>query len=222
MGALAEEHINGGNYGELISASFNATWTKLRDSDRFWYENKEASGFSNEDISKIQTTRLVDIIRRNTPGTSVFPNNLWFVQPSAITTTSNSNYGYGVSLADGFNVQWRIEGSDVIFLITVSSINSWFGIGFNPNGAAMKDTDMMIFWNNDDSSGVVGKNYKGVDRAVKPRELPADDQIITILGGTNVANGVTTVEVRRPLNAKNRKSLNNQIESKKGNDYIFA
>ncbi|GBC41947.2 heme peroxidase [Rhizophagus irregularis DAOM 181602=DAOM 197198] len=213
MGALAEDHINGGNYGELISASFNATWTKIRDSDRFWYENKGESGFSSDDISKIQTTRLVDIIRRNTPKSSIFPNNLWFVQPAALSTSSsNSNYGYGVSLADGFDMQWKIEGSDVIFLITVSSINSWFGIGFNPNGAAMKDTDMMIFWNNEDSSGVVGMNYKGVDRAVKPRQLPPDDQIITLLSGTSVASGLTTVEVRRPLNAKNRKSLNNQIE----------
>ncbi|GBB83501.1 hypothetical protein RclHR1_10200008 [Rhizophagus clarus] len=212
MGALAEPHINGGNYGELISYSFNATWTRIRDSDRFWYENKEVSGFSDADISKIQTTRLVDIIRRNTPASSIFPDNLWFVQPSAVTTSYSNNYGYGVSFADGFNMQWKIEGSDVVFLITVSSVNSWFGIGFNPNGAAMKDTDMMIFSNSDDSSAVNGNNYKGVDRAIKPRLLPPDDQILTILDGTKVANGMTTVEVKRPLDAKNRKSLKDQIE----------
>ncbi|RIA89934.1 heme peroxidase [Glomus cerebriforme] len=213
MGGLAEDHINGGNYGELISASFVETWTRIRDTDRFWYENKEVSGFSDDDLSKIHTTRLLDIIKRNTPPDSVYPDNLWFVQPPAIPVSLNNEYGYSVLLADGFSMQWKIDGTDVVFLITVSSINSWFGIGFNPDGAAMKNTDMMIFWNsNDANNGVVGENFKGVDRAVKPRELPPDDQIIKITDGTNVANGITTVEVRRPLSAKNRKTLVGQIE----------
>src|ERR1051325_1407693 len=85
MGGLAEDHINGGNYGELISTSFYQTWTRIRDQDRFWYENKEVSGFSDDDISKIQTTTLLAIIKRNTPPSTNYPQNLWFVQPSALS-----------------------------------------------------------------------------------------------------------------------------------------
>src|SRR5205085_12411521 len=101
---------------------------------------------------------------------------------------------------DGFKMQWKIDGSDVIFLFTVSSATAWFGIGFNRNGPAMKDTDMMIFWNKDNS--VIGKNFKGIGRAIKPQELPDDDQIITITSA-KVSNGSTIVEVKRPLDAKN-------------------
>ncbi|CAI2175626.1 490_t:CDS:10 [Funneliformis geosporum] len=42
MGGLAEDHINGGNYGELFYKSFSEQWLNIRDSDRFWYENKDA------------------------------------------------------------------------------------------------------------------------------------------------------------------------------------
>lgn len=216
MGGLAEDHINDGNYGELISKSFTETWSRIRDSDRFWYENKEVSGFTEEEINEIQTTTLLAIIQRNTPLSASYPQNLWFVQPTAISKAPNQGYGFMVQLADGFNMQWKISGSDVIFLITVSSINSWFGIGFNPNGPAMQDTDMMVFVNSPNSQyGVIAKNYKGIGRAVRPQLLADDDQILELLSGTKVENGFTIVEVKRPLNAKNRKTLTGQIKSKR-------
>jgi len=213
MGGLAEDHINDGNYGELISKSFAETWLRIRDSDRFWYENREVSGFSLDEISQIQTTTLLEIIKRNTPKSVSYPQNLWFVQPASISKALNQGYGFSAQLADGFNMQWKISGSDITFLITVSSINSWFGIGFNPNGPAMQDTDMMVFVNSPNSQyGVIAKNYLGVGRAVKPKLLADDDQILELLGGTKVENGFTIVEVKRPLNAKNRKSLTGQIK----------
>ncbi|CAI2162308.1 12048_t:CDS:10 [Funneliformis geosporum] len=75
MGGLAEDHINGGNYGELFYKSFSEQWKLIRDSDRFWYENQDA-GFSQEDIAKIKTTTLLDILIRNSPKSSLYPQNL--------------------------------------------------------------------------------------------------------------------------------------------------
>ncbi|CAI2176968.1 15881_t:CDS:10 [Funneliformis geosporum] len=216
MGGLAEDHINGGNYGELFYKSFSEQWKLIRDSDRFWYENQDA-GFSQEDIAKIKTTTLLDILIRNSPKSSLYPQNLWSVQPpnSLKMPENNNTYNDTLTLSDGFVLKWKIDGSDIAFLITVSSTNSWFGIGFNPEGDAMSGTDMMIFQNqkkeNSKEITVTGKNYKGAGIGIKPKELP-DDQIITILGETKVVNGMTQVEVKRPLNAKNRKSIDGTIQ----------
>ncbi|CAG8540148.1 15379_t:CDS:10 [Funneliformis mosseae] len=216
MGGLAEDHVNGGNYGELFSKSFVESWSKIRDSDRFWYENKDA-GFSKDELSIIQKTTLLQIFERNTPQYVTYPQNLWFVQPPiSKTKPDNKEFKGSDTLADGFNLQWTVEGSDITFLITMNSENSWFGIGFNPNTeAAMLDTDMMIFYNQDvnNKPSVVGRNYKGIGRAIKPKELPDNDQILTILDSkTKVENGITQVLVKRPLNAKNRKSIDGSIE----------
>jgi len=93
----------------------------------------------------------------------------------------------------------------------MSSTNAWFGIGFNPNGNAMTDTDMMIFWNQDNS--VTGKNFKGLGLGIIPLQLGNDDQIITIYN-QKVEGGVTSLEVTRPINDENRKSLDGSIQSK--------
>ncbi len=210
MGGLAEDHVNGGNYGELFYKSFSDQWIKIRSSDRFWYENSDA-GFSKDDIAKIQSTTLLDILKRNTPN-SYYPQNLWFVQPPASSSPEDTKNGYNspLSLSNDYNIQWKIDSTNITFLITMGSTNAWFGLGFNPNGNSMTDTDMMIFQNQDNS--VIGKNYKGQGLGIVPKQLD-NDQIITIYN-QKVENGVTSLEVTRPINDKNRKSLDGTIESK--------
>ncbi|GBC07611.1 hypothetical protein RclHR1_07570007 [Rhizophagus clarus] len=210
IGGLAEDHVNGGNFGELFYKSFSEQWIKIRATDRFWYENADA-GFSQDDIIKIQTTTLLDIIKRNTPD-SYYPQNLWFVQPFTSTAAvdgAENGYNSPLSLSDDYNIQWKMDSTNITFRITMSSTNAWFALGFNPNGNGMTDTDMMIFWNQDNS--VVGKNYKGIGLGIVPMQLPDDDQIITIFN-QKVQDGTTTLEVTRPINNKNRKSLDGDIE----------
>ncbi|CAG8440194.1 7816_t:CDS:10 [Funneliformis mosseae] len=214
MGGLAEDHINGGNYGELFHKSFSEQWKVMRDSDRFWYENEDA-GFSKEDIAKIQNTTLLDILIRNSPKSSLYPQNLWSVQPpnSLKMNEDNSTYKDSTTLSDGYMLKWKIEGSDITFLITLGSTNSWFGIGFNPRDNAMLGTDMMIFQNQKKEGSneitVTGKYYIGLGIGIKPQELPDN---LTLLGATKVGNGMTQVEVKRPLNAENRKSIDGTIQ----------
>jgi hypothetical protein len=215
MGGLAEDHVNGGNYGELFYKSFSEQWLRIRSTDRFWYENLDA-GFSKEEIAKIQTTTLLDIIKRNTPGTSVFPQNLWFVQPPTSSQSPDAKSANGfnspLSISDDYNIQWKIDSANITFLIRMSSTNAWFALGFNPNGNGMTDTDMMIFMTDKDNI-VTGKNYKGIGIGIVPKLLDDNDQILTI-SNQKVEDGVTSLEVTRPINDKNRKSIDGSIQSK--------
>jgi hypothetical protein len=61
-GAISEDQIPGGSVGELMQAVLVDQFTRLRDGDRFYYENI----FRGPLLAKIQNTRLSDIIRRNT------------------------------------------------------------------------------------------------------------------------------------------------------------
>ena len=64
VGALAEDHLHGANVGELISKVLVDQFERLRDGDRFWYENDSA--LSHREKEEISKTRLSDIIKRNT------------------------------------------------------------------------------------------------------------------------------------------------------------
>src|SRR5262249_59566814 len=62
VGALAEDHVKGTSTGPLIRKVLVDQFTRLRDGDRFWYQNQ----FKGAQLAQIQRTSLADIIRRNT------------------------------------------------------------------------------------------------------------------------------------------------------------
>ena len=62
VGGLAERHVQRGLVGELFHAILTDQFTRLRDGDRFWYQNV----FSGESLAKIERTKLSHIIIRNT------------------------------------------------------------------------------------------------------------------------------------------------------------
>jgi len=74
IGSLAEDHLPGSNVGELMFAVLKDQFERLRDGDRFWYENdpyfskdwcrqyKEAYLYGVDDLKK---TRLSHILSRN-------------------------------------------------------------------------------------------------------------------------------------------------------------
>ncbi len=63
-GSLAEPHRIGTNLGETFTAIFIDQFTRLRDGDRFYFENPDV--YSQEFIDNIWSTSFADIIRRNT------------------------------------------------------------------------------------------------------------------------------------------------------------
>ena len=62
VGGLAESEMPGAMVGELIQHIVSEQFVSLRDGDRFWYERV----LSREQVEAVNSTRLSDIIRRNT------------------------------------------------------------------------------------------------------------------------------------------------------------
>jgi hypothetical protein len=70
VGGLAEDHAAGGSMGPLFERIIADQFTRLRDGDRFWYEN----AFSGRQLDQIRSTQLSDIIRGNTDLTNLQDN----------------------------------------------------------------------------------------------------------------------------------------------------
>ncbi|CAG8632062.1 25348_t:CDS:10, partial [Dentiscutata erythropus] len=193
-GGLAEDHVN-----DQILAHYFLLAIRIR------YESPEA-GFTQDEINLIHNTTLAMVISRNIPATANLPSNIWIVQPAAIpnvTTTDNSYPQFNVlKFSNTYQAQWRIDGSDIYFLITLQSSNGWCGIGFNPTDNGMTNADMTIISvNSTDSSGI----YVGVYKSTGYQRPTKDDsaKFLTII----ITDGFTQVEFKRPLSAPNRKPI---------------
>lgn len=62
VGILAEDHVEGSSLGELGRTILIDQFTRLRDGDRLWYENR----FDGAVLSELRSTTLADVIERNT------------------------------------------------------------------------------------------------------------------------------------------------------------
>ena len=62
VAGLAEDHVPGSSMGETFRAILLDQFTRLRDGDRFWYENS----LTADELAEIETTSLSDVIERNT------------------------------------------------------------------------------------------------------------------------------------------------------------
>jgi hypothetical protein len=63
VGGMAET-IDGP--GELFTAIILDQFARVRDGDRFWYANEQNGMFSADDIAKISSTALADLVKRHT------------------------------------------------------------------------------------------------------------------------------------------------------------
>jgi hypothetical protein len=76
VGGLAEDHLRGSSVGPLFTAIMVDQFTRLRDGDRFFFENDPS--FSSQEKRQLERTTLADIIRRNT-GIRNIQDNVFFV-----------------------------------------------------------------------------------------------------------------------------------------------
>lgn len=74
IGGLAEDHLPNSSMGATFTAILVDQFTRLRDGDRFWYQNS----FSQDEALNIQNTSLADIIRRNTDLTKLQEDVFFF------------------------------------------------------------------------------------------------------------------------------------------------
>lgn len=62
VGGLAEDHVDGASIGETFQTIIADQFTRLRDGDRFWYENV----LDGDELEEVESTTLADVIQRNT------------------------------------------------------------------------------------------------------------------------------------------------------------
>ncbi len=79
VGALAEDHLPGASIGPLVAAAYRLQFDRLRDGDRFWYQNDP--DLTAAEVATINATRLSDIIRRNSGITNLQANVFFVPEP---------------------------------------------------------------------------------------------------------------------------------------------
>lgn len=77
IGAVSEDHYGDGSVGELVHYGMLDQLLRIRDGDRYWFENPGV--FSEEELAEIRATRLSDIIKRNTRVQNI-QDNVFFVK----------------------------------------------------------------------------------------------------------------------------------------------
>lgn len=74
VGLMAEDHTDDGSLGETATVIIADQFERLRDGDRFYFENT----LSNRELREIENTTLGDIIERNTNLTTMQENVFFF------------------------------------------------------------------------------------------------------------------------------------------------
>lgn len=70
VGGLAEDHVPGSSLGATFQRIIADQFTRLRDGDRLWFENV----FTGRELDRLESTRLSDVIQRNTALTTLPAN----------------------------------------------------------------------------------------------------------------------------------------------------
>ncbi|MBI3408888.1 MAG: peroxidase [Planctomycetes bacterium] len=70
VGGVVEDHVRGGNLGPTFTRIIADQFERVRDGDRFWFEND----FSGAELAQLRQTTLADVIRRNTSLTNLQQN----------------------------------------------------------------------------------------------------------------------------------------------------
>lgn len=81
VGLMAEDHTASGSLGETATTIIADQFERLRDGDRFWYENL----YSRQEVREIENTTLGDIIERNTNIDSL-QDDVFFFAPEVTGT----------------------------------------------------------------------------------------------------------------------------------------
>jgi hypothetical protein len=107
VGGLAEDHVDGGMVGSLFSVILVDQFERIRDGDRFWYENR----FSGEALEQIELVTLADIIKLNSD-IDYLQHNAMLAYNRVGGTARNDHLSGGAErdLLIGFDGNDRIDG----------------------------------------------------------------------------------------------------------------
>ena len=95
VGILSEPHMPDALFGKTAMTIIKRQFMALRDGDRFYYEND--SGLSKEEKKWLKETRLVDVVRRNSPITIV-QDQIFLTQSYVTTATAEPDHSIDFAL----------------------------------------------------------------------------------------------------------------------------
>ena len=87
VAALAEDHAPGAMVGETLQTMISDQFRRLRDGDRFWFENDPYFLANPALLDEVRSTTLADIIRRNTPIEDEIQDNVFIVKSTSSPST---------------------------------------------------------------------------------------------------------------------------------------
>jgi hypothetical protein len=87
VGGLAETHLPGSSLGATFTRILVDQFTRLRDGDRFWYQNSLPADL----VQKVQGTTLTDVIRRNSSLANIQPGVFFFKASIAGSVFADGN-----------------------------------------------------------------------------------------------------------------------------------
>ncbi|MBE9137725.1 peroxidase [Nodosilinea sp. LEGE 07088] len=112
VGLLAEDLLPGSSVGETVAAILQDQFTRLRDGDRFYFEN----ALPSPEAAVIRQTTLADIIRRNTD-TTVIQDQAFALSQVGGDADETLNGGLGADLIfgnPGRDTLWGHGGDDTL------------------------------------------------------------------------------------------------------------
>ncbi len=93
-GGLAEDHLPGAMLGETFHAILADQFQRLRDGDRYWFENDPYFLANPELLAEVRATTLADVIRRNTVIGDELPDRVFGGLPPPATIVIECGPGW--------------------------------------------------------------------------------------------------------------------------------
>ncbi len=105
VGLLAEDHVPGASVGELTRTIIADQFQRLRDGDRFWYENV----FKGQELIQLQRTSLSDLIEANTTVKGLQQNVFYMLAEVSGQVTTELASSRPVAVAQSSNRRGRVD-----------------------------------------------------------------------------------------------------------------
>jgi peroxidase len=120
VGALAEDHVRGSSVGPTLRAVISDQFERLRDGDRFFYQNV----FSGAQLRQIQNTTLSDILQRTTTLTNLQDNVFFFKASISGTVFVSTQTRFGTSLRGLAGVTVQLINTEDNSVVTTAVTDS--------------------------------------------------------------------------------------------------
>ena len=128
-GALSEDHVPSSSLGPLYWHSMMDQFTRIRDMDRFWYQNDGV--LDPQVLTTVQTTNLRTLFLRHFRDNSTLPANIWVYERKDTQPAPSSSQT--AVFSSEFSMSWALSPGSIEFTLTFNGQVGWFGIGLGPN-----------------------------------------------------------------------------------------